>query len=280
MAGHARVHRVPVVINDTVSIDGFRTPRATCLLAPNPSPMTLDGTNTWVIAEPGSPSVVVVDPGPQDEGHLRRVLAEAVAGDRRIARILLTHGHLDHSAGAARLAELSGAPVQAADPARRLGAEGLADGDVITAAGCELRVVATPGHTADSVSLLLPADGALFTGDTVLGRGTTVIAEDGNLGDYLRSLDQMRALAEAAELRLLLPGHGPMLPDPIGILDYYLTHRAERLDQVRSALAVGAKTPAEIVAMIYTDVDRSLWSAAEWSVRAQLDYLAEAERDG
>ena len=77
MAGHARVHRVPVVINDTVSIDGFRTPRATCLLAPNPSPMTLDGTNTWVIAEPGSPSVVVVDPGPQDEGHLRRVLAEA-----------------------------------------------------------------------------------------------------------------------------------------------------------------------------------------------------------
>jgi glyoxylase-like metal-dependent hydrolase (beta-lactamase superfamily II) len=241
--------------------------------------MTLDGTNTWVIAEPGSPSVVVVDPGPQDEGHLRRVLAEAVAGDRRIARILLTHGHLDHSAGAARLAELSGSPVQAADPARRLGAEGLADGDVITAAGCELRVVATPGHTADSVSLLLPADGALFTGDTVLGRGTTVIAEDGNLGDYLRSLDQMRALAEAAELRLLLPGHGPMLPDPIGILDYYLTHRAERLDQVRSALAVGAKTPAEIVAMIYTDVDRSLWPAAEWSVRAQLDYLAEAERN-
>ena len=160
-------------------------------------------------------------------------------------------------AGAARLAELSGAPVQAADPAGRLGAEGLADGDVITAAGCELRVVATPGHSADSVSLLLPADGALFTGDTVLGRGTTVIARDGNLGDYLRSLDQLRALAEAAELRLLLPGHGPMLADPIGILDYYLAHRAERLDQVRSALAAGAKTPAEIVAMIYTDVDRS-----------------------
>ncbi len=263
--------------NDTVSIDGFRTPRATCLLAPNPSPMTLDGTNTWVIAEPGSPSVVVVDPGPQDEGHLRRVLAEAEAGDRRVARILLTHGHPDHSAGAGRLAELSGAPVQAADPAGRLGTEGLADGDVITAAGGELRVVATPGHSADSVSLLLPADGALLTGDTVLGRGTTVIARDGNLGDYLRSLDQLRALAEAAGLRLLLPGHGPMLADPIGILDYYLAHRAERLDQVRSALAAGAKTPAEIVAMIYTDVDRSVWPAAEWSVRAQLDYLSDAE---
>ena len=104
-----------------VSIDGFRTPRATCLLAPNPSPMTLDGTNTWLIAEPGSPSVVVIDPGPDDEGHLRRVHAEATAGDRRVARIVLTHGHPDHSAGAARLAELTGAPVQAADPARRLG---------------------------------------------------------------------------------------------------------------------------------------------------------------
>ncbi len=263
----------------TPGIDQFRTPRATCLLAPNPSPLTLDGTNTWVIAEPGSTAVVVVDPGPDDEGHLRRVHAAAVAGDRRVAKILLTHGHLDHSAGAARLAELTGAPVQAAEPARRRGPknpgepEGLADGDVVTAAGCELRVVATPGHSADSVCLLLPADGALFTGDTVLGRGTTVIATDGNLGDYLRTLGQLRDLAEAREVSLLLPGHGPMLADPLGTLDYYLSHRAERLDQVRSALAAGATTPAEIVAMIYTDVDRSVWPAAEWSVRAQLDYL-------
>jgi glyoxylase-like metal-dependent hydrolase (beta-lactamase superfamily II) len=259
----------------STGIDGYRTPRATCLLAPNPSPMTLDGTNTWIIAEPGSSSVVVVDPGPDDERHLRRVHAEAVAGDRRIAAILLTHGHLDHSAGAARLAELSGAPIRAADPAGRLGAEGFGDGDVVTAAGCDMRVVATPGHSADSVSLLLTADGALFTGDTVLGRGTTVIAQDGNLGDYLRSLGQLRELAETVDLRLLLPGHGPMLADPIGTLDYYLAHRAERLEQVRSALAAGATTPAEIVAMIYTDVDTAVWPAAEWSVRAQLDYLGE-----
>ena len=107
-----------------MTIDGFRTPRATCLLAPNPSPMTLEGTNTWVIAEPGSPSAVVVDPGPDDEDHLRRVLAEAVAGDRRVASILLTHGHLDHSAGAGRLAELSGAQIQAADPAGLLAPRG------------------------------------------------------------------------------------------------------------------------------------------------------------
>jgi len=261
----------------TQSIDGFRTPRATCLLAPNPSPMTLDGTNTWLIAEPGSSSVVVVDPGPEGEGHLRRVHAEAVAGDRRVAKILLTHGHSDHSAGAARLAELTGAPVQAADPAQRLGPEGLADGDVVTAAGCELRVLAAPGHSADSVCLLLAADDALFTGDTVLGRGTTVIGTDGNLGDYLRTLGQLRELTEARGVGLLLPGHGPMLTDPLGTLDYYLSHREERLDQVRSALAAGAKTPAEIVAMIYTDVDKSLWPAAEWSVRAQLDYLADRE---
>jgi glyoxylase-like metal-dependent hydrolase (beta-lactamase superfamily II) len=254
-------------------IDGFWTPRATCLLAPNPSPLTLDGTNTWVIAEPGSASAVVIDPGPEDESHLRRVLAAATAGDRRLAGILLTHRHLDHSAGAALLAELSGAPVRAADPAGMLGTEGLVGGDVITAAGCDLRVIATPGHSADSVSLLLPADGALFTGDTVLGRGTTVIAQDGNLGDYLRTLGQLRELADVHQLRLLLPGHGPMLADPLGILDYYLSHRAERLDQVRSALAAGARSPAEIVAMIYTDVDPAVWPAAEWSVRAQLDYL-------
>ncbi len=252
------------------------TERAACVLAPNPSPMTLDGTNTWVIAEPGSSSVLVVDPGPDDEGHLRRVLSVACAGDRRVTRIVLTHGHLDHSAGAARFAGLTGAPVDALDPALRRGGGGgggLGPGSVLTSAGCELRVVATPGHTADSVSLLLPADGALLTGDTVLGRGTTVIAEDGSLGDYLRTLDGLRALAGDAGLRVLLPGHGPLLADPAGVLDYYIEHRRQRLDQVRAALAAGARTPAEVVAIVYADVDRAVWPAAELSVRAQLDYL-------
>jgi glyoxylase-like metal-dependent hydrolase (beta-lactamase superfamily II) len=255
-------------------IDGSGTRRASCLLAPNPSPMTLDGTNTWLVAEPGSAAVVVVDPGPDDEAHLRRVRDAAVAGDRQVARILLTHGHLDHSAGAARLAALTGAPVRAADPAHRLGPEGLADGDVVTAAGCELRVVASPGHSADSVCLLLPADGALLTGDTVLGRGTTVIARDGNLGDYLRTLGRLRDLAEARGVGVVLPGHGPALADPLGILDYYLAHRAERLEQVRAAVAAGARTAAEVVAIVYADVDPAVWPAAEWSVQAQLDYLA------
>jgi glyoxylase-like metal-dependent hydrolase (beta-lactamase superfamily II) len=249
------------------------TTRAWCVLAPNPSPMTLDGTNTWVIVEPGSPTSVVVDPGPDDEGHLRRVLELACAGDRRVAQIVLTHGHLDHSAGAVRFAELSGAPVGALDPALRLGSEGFGPGAVLTGGGCELRVVATPGHTADSLSLLLAADGGLLTGDTVLGRGTTVIAADGSLGDYLRTLDELRTLADEAGLRVLLPGHGPLLGDPAGVIDYYIAHRRERLDQVRAALAAGARTPAEVVAVVYADVDRALWPAAEQSVRAQLAYL-------
>ena len=256
-----------------MSIDGSGSERARCVLAPNPSPLTLDGTNTWIIAEPGSTAVVVVDPGPEDEAHLRRVHDVASAGDRRVALIVLTHGHPDHAAGAARFAAITGAPVLALDPAHRLGGEGLAAGDVLTAAGCELRVVGTPGHSADSVSLLLEADGALLTGDTVLGRGTTVIGPDGGLADYLRTLDELRALADSARLRVLLPGHGPVLSDPAGVLDYYIAHRQERLDQIRTALAAGARTPAEIVAVVYGDTDPAVRGAAEWSVRAQLDYL-------
>jgi glyoxylase-like metal-dependent hydrolase (beta-lactamase superfamily II) len=256
-------------------IDGSGTLRARCALAPNPSLMTLDGTNTWLIAEPGSAAAVVVDPGPDDEGHLRRVRALAEAAGRRVTRILLTHGHRDHSAGARRLAELTGAPVLALDPAHRLGAEGLRPGDVVTAAGCEIHVIATPGHTADSVSLLVPADGAVLTGDTVLGRGTTMISRDGSLGDYLGSLDRLRALAESAPLTALLPGHGPLVADPAAKLEFYIAHRAERLAEVEAAIASGDRTPADIVARVYAAVDRGLWPFAEWSVRAQLAYLAD-----
>jgi glyoxylase-like metal-dependent hydrolase (beta-lactamase superfamily II) len=237
--------------------------------------MTLDGTNTWLIAEPGGTEAVVVDPGPDDEGHLRRVRSVAEQHGLRIAGIILTHGHPDHSAGARSLAEATGAGVRAVDLAHRLGSEGLPPGSVITAAGTEIEVMATPGHTVDSVCLYLRADGAVLTGDTVLGRGTTVIAHDGNLGDYLRSLDQLRALADATELSALLPGHGPLLADPRAVLDFYARHRAERLDQIRAALAAGDRTAPEIVARVYADVDRILWPAAELSVRAQLGYLAD-----
>src|SRR3954447_16548692 len=126
-----------------------------CVLADNPGPMTLDGTNTWLLAAPGASRGIVIDPGPDDEQHLRAVLQAAEERGVRITSTLLTHGHFDHSAGARRFAELTGSDVRALDPAHRYGGEGLADGEVIELDGLRLEVVTTPGHTTDSLSFLL-----------------------------------------------------------------------------------------------------------------------------
>jgi len=262
--------------------------RGRCVLAPNANPMTLDGTNTWVLREPGARRSVVVDPGPSALDHLDAV-AE-VAGE--VGVVLLTHHHLDHSEAARELAERVGCGVRALDPAYRLGSEGLRDGDVVEVDGLEVHVVGTPGHTADSLSFLLPAEGVVLTGDTVLGRGTTVVAHpDGQLGAYLGSLDRLHALADAHELDAIWPGHGPVIPDALAALDHYIAHRKERLQQVEAALeqlgvsaaaaaAAAAESgdaaglPRQVVEIVYADVDRVLWGAAELSVRAQLAYLA------
>lgn len=258
------------------SIDGSGTARARCLLAPNSSPMTLDGTNTWIVTEPDSDLAVVIDPGPLDDGHLENVVDTAEKTGKRVALTLLTHGHPDHAGGAVRFAELTGTRVRALDPALRLGDEGLRAGDVITTGGLELRVVPTPGHTADSLCFHLPADRAVLTGDTILGRGTTVVAHpDGRLGDYLDSLRRLRSLTVDDGVHTVLPGHGPVLEDAQGAVEFYLAHRAHRLAQVETAVENGHRSPAEVVAHVYADVDRSLWPAAELSVRAQLDYLTE-----
>jgi len=249
---------------------------ATAVLAANPSPMTLDGTNTWVLREPGSARSIVVDPGPDDAAHLRAVLD---AGQDVVA-VLLTHGHFDHSEGARRLHELTGAPVRALDPSHQLGDEGLAEGDVVTGAGVEVRVWATPGHSSDSLSFLLSGPGddgdAVLTGDTILGRGTTVVAyPDGDLGDYLASL---RRLAELGPITVL-PGHGPELPHAAAAAQAYLAHREQRLDQVRAVVAdLGLHAePRAVVERVYTDVDEVLWPAADMSVAAQLAYLRQQE---
>ncbi|MCH0562834.1 MULTISPECIES: MBL fold metallo-hydrolase [unclassified Streptomyces] len=255
---------------------GPATERAVNVLAPNASPMTLDGTNTWIVAEPDSDLAVVIDPGPLDEGHLRTVVDTAEKAGRRVALTLLTHGHADHAEGAARFAELTGTRVRALDPGLRLGDEGLAAGDVIGVGGLELRVVPTPGHTADSLCFHLPADRAVLTGDTVLGRGTTMVAHpDGRLGDYLDSLRRLRCLTVDDGVHTVLPGHGPVLEDAQGAVEYYLAHRAHRLAQIETAVENGFRAAPEVVAHVYADVDRSLWPAAELSVRAQLDYLEE-----
>jgi glyoxylase-like metal-dependent hydrolase (beta-lactamase superfamily II) len=239
------------------------TATAGVLLAPNPGPMTLEGTNTWVLRDPSAQACVVIDPGPLHEQHLAEV---AACGP--VAVVLLTHGHHDHSEGARRFSELTGAPVRALDPAHRLGSEGLGEGDVIAEAGLELQVLATPGHSSDSLSFTLPD--AVLTGDTILGRGTTVVAHpDGVLGDYLDSLQRLRELGE----RTVLPGHGPELPSAGVVAEQYLRHREERLEQVRAAVAAGATTAEQVVEVVYADVDRGLWPAATLSVRAQLLHL-------
>jgi glyoxylase-like metal-dependent hydrolase (beta-lactamase superfamily II) len=246
------------------------TASAAVLLAENPSIMTLEGTNTWLLRAPDSSSCVIVDPGPDDEAHLRRV-----AEHGPVTQVLLTHGHPDHAEGARRFGELVRAPVRALDPTLRIGAEGLADGDVIAAAGLEIRVLGTPGHTADSLCFLVEDDTgpAVLTGDTVLGRGTTVVAApDGTLADYLASLRRLAALAPGTTV---LPGHGPELPDAPTVANAYLAHREQRLGQVRAAVEkLGPDATArQVVEAVYVDVDKVLWPAAELSVRAQLDYL-------
>ena len=255
---------------------------ARCVLAPNASPMTLDGTNTWVLRPPGSDRSVVVDPGPPDPGHLDAVAS--AAGD--VAVVLLTHHHLDHSEAARTFAERVGCAVRALDPAYRLGTEGLGEGDVVAVDDLEVHVVATPGHSADSLSFVIPSERAVLTGDTVLGRGTTVVAHpDGHLGAYLGSLDRLHALAEAHEIDAIWPGHGPVIPHALPVLDFYLSHRRERLEQVREALRTihaaardgvpldHEALPRRIVELVYADIDPVLWPAAELSVRAQLAYL-------
>jgi glyoxylase-like metal-dependent hydrolase (beta-lactamase superfamily II) len=239
---------------------------ASVLLCDNPGLMTLEGTNTWVLKGPGSDEMVVVDPGPEDAEHIARI---AELGT--IPLVLISHRHEDHTGAIDKLVELTGAVVRSVGSGFLRGLGGpLTDGEVIDAAGLRITVMATPGHTADSVSFLL--DDAVLTADTVLGRGTTVIdKEDGHLGDYLESLQRLRGVGP----RKVLPGHGPDLDDLEAVSAMYLAHREERLDQVRAALRVlgdDANT-RQIVEHVYTDVDEKLWDVAEWSVQAQLDYL-------
>lgn len=222
---------------------------ATLVRAANPGPMTLDGTNSWVLRPAGGAGCLIVDPGPLEEPHLR-----ALAGYGPVDGILLTHGHPDHVEGLDRLVELTGAPV------------------VEDAPGVER--IATPGHTADSACFLVNWDGqpAVLTGDTILGRGTTVVAyPDGDLAEYLSSLRRLAGLGPLP----VLPGHGPVLPDCAAAARDYLDHRRMRLDQVREAVAAGATTPRAVVEIVYADVDRAVWPAAELTVAAQLAYLAD-----
>jgi glyoxylase-like metal-dependent hydrolase (beta-lactamase superfamily II) len=242
------------------------TDTASVLLCDNPGLMTLDGTNTWVLQGRGSDERVIVDPGPDDDAHIERI-----ASLGKIPLVLISHKHGDHTDAIDKLVERTGAVVRAVGSGFLRGLGGpLTDGEVIDAAGLSIKVMATPGHTADSLSFLI--DGAVLTADTVLGRGTTVIDnEDGSLREYMESLRRLNGLGG----RAVLPGHGPELADLEAVTAMYVAHREERLAQVREALVTlgDDATARQVVEHVYTDVDEQLWDHAEWSVQAQLDYL-------
>lgn len=251
------------------------------VLAPNPSPMTLEGTNTYLLGAAGSGSVVLVDPGP--DLHAHRATLEAALADRdaTVAAVVVTHHHADHAEAAGWSASW-GAALWAFEPSLiPAPAQALRDGGVVSAGGLALEALHTPGHASDHLCLRVRETGVILTGDHVLGRGTTVVAwPDGDMAAYMDSLVRLARLPAPA----LYPGHGPVLADPPAAVAGYLAHRRDRERQVLGALAAGDRTPASIVARLYADVDAVLHPAAERSVRAHLaKLLAEGrvvERDG
>jgi glyoxylase-like metal-dependent hydrolase (beta-lactamase superfamily II) len=231
------------------------------IVAPNPGPFTLDGTRTYLIGDD-----IVLDPGPAIDAHVRAI-AEAMP---RLRTIVITHRHGDHAPAAIPLKQMTGAQIAAPagvfdDVDRRV-----ADGDVVDG----LEVIATPGHTREHVCYLT-ADGDLFTGDTILGAGTTTIfPPDGDMGDYLRSLRKLRA----RHPRRIFPAHGPTRDDAVALIDEYIAHRLEREQQVVDALAAGARTTAELRERIYPELDPRLRGAAEIQITAHLAKLIEEGR--
>ena len=244
------------------------------ILAPNPSLMTGPGTNTFVVADDAVGEVVVIDPGPDMPEHLRHI-AHAVARHGMARAILVTHGHPDHAEGAAALRDLLGVPVYAWS---REGVPAmdhpLADDAIIPVGRRQLKALYTPGHRFDHLCFLLEDAGAIFAGDLIAGVGTVVIAPpEGDLLEYMASLRRLRAL----EARLILPAHGPTLDNPQAVLDYYISHREEREQQVLASLAAGPQTVVEIVRVIYADVNPDLHPVAAQSVLAHL-YKLEHEQ--
>ncbi len=226
-------------------------PEVLRIVAPNPGPMTLEGTNTYLY---GADPCVVIDPGVDDEGHLAaiRAAAEERGG---IGVVLLTHSHGDHAAGA-----------------DRLGAEVVLPSGGETHGG--LRVLATPGHAADHVCFLA-ADGVCFSGDLVLGLGSTIVPPGGgSLTAYLRSL----RLLQAERIELIAPGHGPWVTDPAAKLAVYLEHREMREGRLLTALGRGERSRAELLAYAWSDIPVELLPMAAMAMEAHLEKLEEEGR--
>lgn len=253
----------------------------TRVLAPNAGPMTLDGTNTYLVGARGSGDVVVVDPGPELVEHHRAIESATQSLDATVVGVVVTHHHRDH-AQAAGWAKGWQVPLWAFAPdmvakaahAADVHAELLSDSQQLKLAGVTLEAVHTPGHSSDHLCVRIVDSDVILTGDHVLGRGTTVVVwPDGDMADYMASLERLAVSPGKA----LYPGHGDVLHDPAKAIAYYLAHRQERERQVLEALQAGDTTPRQIVQRVYADVDANLHAAAARSVHAHLEKL---EREG
>ena len=255
------------------------------VLAPNGSPFTFTGTQTYLVG--GSDGVAVIDPGPAEADHLAAL--ERAIGGASVVAILCTHTHRDHSPAAAPLAERTGAPVVGCAPLA-LDTGGpradapfdstyapdkvLADGDRVSGPGWTLTAVATPGHTSNHLCFALEGTGALFTGDHVMGWSTTVIAPpDGDMADYMASLDKLRARGD----RVYYPAHGPAVGNPRQLVRGMIGHRRQRERQIVKLLGESPQDIAAMVPRMYKGVNEYLWPAAGLSVLA---HLIDLERRG
>ncbi|MFM2354960.1 MAG: hypothetical protein RLZZ528_696 [Pseudomonadota bacterium] len=264
-------------------------PDLLCLVAPNPSPLTAEGTNTYLL---GRREIAVIDPGPDDPRHLEAILASLPPG-AAVHTIIVTHAHLDHSALAATLSARTGAPVLAfgdalsGRSALMRGLPGLAGGEgldlafrpdrvipdraVIASDDWQLQALHTPGHLGGHLCLDLASRGICFSGDHVMGWSTSIVSPpDGDMTDYLASLDRMAGLGE----RLLLPGHGAAVPEGRARIAELSRHRRTREAEILAALAAGAATPADLARRIYTTTPAGLLPAATRNVLAHLIDLA------
>ncbi len=232
------------------------------LTAPNPGPFTLSGTQTYLLGD-----TAVLDPGPDIATHIQAI-RDALP---KLDTILITHRHADHAPAAVPLKQMTGARIIAPRDVLDEVDQRVSGGDVLRIEGEPLEVIATPGHTNEHVCYLT-AGGDLFTGDTILGEGTTAIfPPDGHMGDYLRSLELLRS----RNPKRIYPAHGPIREDAVALIEQYIAHRLERERQVLEAVANGATSVAEMRARIYPDLDARLHGAAEIQINAHLIKLRE-----